>query len=171
MAWHEDIVECLFVQQISLVTYVPDSSLDRVVTLLEKSSWCEVVYATREEEAVGIAAGAYAAGRRASTFMQSSGLGNCIGALTSLCIPYRIPLPLFINLRGDLDEEIPVQVLMGRSVRPILDTIGIPNFAVEKADEVTTKTLGALKLCYASRSPVAICVTRLLHGGKTLGAL
>ena len=171
MAWYDDIVECLAVQEISLVTYVPDSSLDSVVTLLEKSSWCEVVHATREEEAVGIAAGAYAAGRRASTFMQSSGLGNCIGALTSLCIPYRIPLPLFMNLRGDLDEEIPVQVLMGRSARPILDTIGIPNFVVDKTDEVLPKTLGALKLCYASRNPVAICLPRQLHGGKTLGTV
>ena len=76
-----------------------------------------------------------------------------------------------MNLRGDLDEEIPVQVLMGRSARPILDTIGIPNFVVDKTDEVLPKTLGALKLCYASRHPVAICLTRQLHGGKTLGTV
>ena len=97
-------MRCLKDSDISLITYVPDVNISQATQLMEQDPTFHVVSATREEEAIGIAAGAYAAGRNAAVFMQSSGFGNSINALASLCIPYRIPLPLFINLRGQMDE-------------------------------------------------------------------
>ena len=104
MNWAETIVQALKDSEISLIAFVPDISIHQVTKLLEEDDYFHVVAATREEEAIGIACGAYAAGRKAAVFMQSSGFGNCINAIASLCIPYRIPLPMFINLRGEVDE-------------------------------------------------------------------
>jgi len=47
---------------------------------------------TREEEGVGICAGAALSGRKPAIFVQSSGVGNMINALLSLTDFYRLPL-------------------------------------------------------------------------------
>ncbi len=166
MNWAETIVDCLKGADVSLIAFVPDVSIDRVTSLMEADDYFRVVAATREEEAIGIAAGAYAAGRNAAVFMQSSGFGNCINALASLCLPARVPLPMFINLRGEVGEFNIAQVAMGRATPPILDTLGIPRYTLDSEDRLALRVSGALKLCYAARQPLALCMTPLLHGGK-----
>jgi sulfopyruvate decarboxylase alpha subunit len=164
--WAQVLVQCLKEGQVSLIAYVPDNSIVQVTRLLEADPFFHVVAATREEEAIGIAAGAYAAGRKAAVFMQSSGFGNCINAIASLCIPCRIPIPLFINLRGQLGEFNIAQVAMGRSTRPVLDILGLPHYTPLSLDGLERTVSGALELCYASHQPLALCLTPELHGGK-----
>ena len=166
MAWNDIIVQGLKDWDISLAAYVPDVSIDRVTRLIESDPFFRLVAATREEEAVGVAVGAYATGRNAAVFMQSSGFGNSINAIASLCIPARTPIPIFLNLRGGPGEFNIAQVPMGRAVRPILDTLGLVHFTLEDEYRMAEVVSGALKLCYANRQPVAICLTQLLHGGK-----
>ena len=166
MGWAECIVDCLKGGDVSLIAYVPDISIDQVRKLLEADPFFHVVPATREEEAIGIAAGAYAVGRNAAVFMQSSGFGNCVNAIASLCIPYRIPIPLFINLRGEPGEFNIAQVAMGRATRPILDVLGLIHHTLTTDRDMDRIVTGALQLCYASRQPLAVCLTPLLHGGK-----
>ena len=166
MTWAHDLVHCLKDSEISLIAYVPDVSIYQVTQLMEDDPYFHVVSATREEEAIGIASGAYAVGRNAAVFMQSSGFGNCINAIASLCIPCRLPLPMFINLRGEVDEFNIAQVPMGRTTRPILDVLSIPYYTLDNPDIMPRLVSGALKLCYASRQPLAFCMTPLLHGGR-----
>ncbi len=150
----------------SLVVYVPDISIHQVTRLIDEDDYFHLVSATREEEAIGIASGAYAVGRNSAVFMQSSGFGNCINALASLCIPCRIPIPMFINMRGEVGEFNIAQVAMGRATRPILDVLGLPYYTLDTVDRLDQQVSGALQLCYASRQPLALCLTPMLHGGK-----
>jgi sulfopyruvate decarboxylase alpha subunit len=166
MTWADTIVDSLKENNVSLIAYVPDISIHQVTKLMEQDPYFHVVSATREEEAIGIASGAYAAGRNAAVFMQSSGFGNCINAIASLCIPARIPIPMFINLRGEVGEFNIAQVAMGRSTRPILDILGIPHYTLDSDDRLQQRVSGAIKLCYSSRQPLAMCLTPMLHGGK-----
>ncbi|MCH8225106.1 MAG: decarboxylase [Chloroflexi bacterium] len=166
MTWAESIVQALKNWNTSLIAYVPDISIDQVTSLIDADPFFHLVSATREEEAIGIAVGAYAVGRNAAVFMQSSGFGNSVNALASLCVPYRTPIPLFINLRGGAGEFNIAQVAMGRTTRPILDLLGMVHFTLEDEYKMDLILDGALKLCHASRQPVAICLTQLLHGGK-----
>ena len=166
MNWAETIVTALKESQTSLVAYVPDISIDRVTKLIEEDDYFHLVSATREEEAIGIASGAYAVGQRSAVFMQSSGFGNCVNALASLCIPCRIPIPMFINMRGEIGEFNIAQVAMGRATRPILDVLGITHYMLDSDDRLMQRVSGALTLCHASRQPLAFCMTPLLHGGK-----
>jgi sulfopyruvate decarboxylase subunit alpha len=166
MTWAQDLVSCLKGADVSLIAYVPDISIYQATQLMEEDPYFRVVPATREEEAIGIAAGSYAVGRNAAVFMQSSGFGNCVNAIASLCIPCRIPVPLFINLRGQLDEFNIAQVAMGRATRPVLDVLGLPYYTLEEPATLERTVTGALKLCYASRQPLAFCMTPMLHGGK-----
>ena len=125
MGWAETMVQALKESDTSLIAYVPDISIHQVTSLIEEDPFFHLVSATREEEAIGIAVGAHAVGRNAAVFMQSSGFGNCINAVASLCIPARTPIPFFINLRGEIGEFNIAQTAMGRATRPILDTFGI----------------------------------------------
>ena len=166
MGWAETILMALKESETSLVVYVPDISIHQVTKLIDDDDYFHLVSATREEEAIGIASGAYAVGRNSAVFMQSSGFGNCLNALASLCIPCRIPIPMFINMRGEVGEFNIAQVAMGRATRPILDVLGIPHYTLDSDDRLMQRVSGALTLCHASRQPLALCMTPLLHGGK-----
>lgn len=80
---------------------------------------------TREEEGVGICAGAALAGKRPAMFIQSSGVGNMLNALLSLTGFYGLPLALFISHRGIYNEKIDAQVPMGKHLASILEAAGI----------------------------------------------
>ena len=166
MNWAETIVKTLKDWDISLIAYVPDISIHQVTSIIDQDPFFRLVSSTREEEAIGVAVGSYAAGRNAAVFMQSSGFGNSVNALASLCIPARIPIPMFINLRGGAGEFNISQVTMGRAVRPILDQLGLVHFTLEDDRNMDKILDGAMKLCYANRQPLAVCLTQLLHGGK-----
>jgi sulfopyruvate decarboxylase alpha subunit len=168
MGWAETLVQSLKETNTTLIAYVPDINIARATSLMEEDPFFRVVSATREEEAIGIAVGAYAVGQYSAVFMQSSGFGNTINAVASLCIPCRTPVPLFINLRGDLGEFNIAQGAMGRATRPIMDILGITHYTLNDEHRMDTVVKGAVALCRASRQPVAICLTPLLHGGKSV---
>src|SRR4051812_30723613 len=117
------------------VVYVPDNPLSHVLRVFgQQFRDVRLLLATREEEAFGIAAGLYLGGRRPTVMLQSSGLGNSLNALTSLLMPYQIPVLMVISMRGDAGEWNAAQVPMGRAVRGIFESIGVPHVTVESAD-------------------------------------
>ena len=166
MDWADTVVESLKSNQLHIVSYVPDKVTWRVLSKLESDPTFRVVPATREDEAIGIVAGAYAANRRGAVFMQSSGLGNCVNALGSLCIPFRVPMPMFISVRGELGEFNMAQVPVGKAVGPILDTLGLQHFALSRKEDLSEILDGAIKLTFAGRLPVGVLFSTLLTGGK-----
>lgn len=90
--------------------------------------------ATREDEALGIATGAYLAGRKPIVLMQNSGLGNSINTLASLEILYRIPILLLISWRGYKGKDAPEHLVMGKSTVRLLGDIGVPVQVVSKGE-------------------------------------
>jgi sulfopyruvate decarboxylase subunit beta len=80
---------------------------------------------TREEEGVGICAGAALSGRLPAMFIQSSGIGNMINALLSLTAFYELPLALFVSRRGVYNEKIEAQMPVGQRLPAILAGAGI----------------------------------------------
>jgi sulfopyruvate decarboxylase subunit beta len=90
---------------------------------------------TREEEGVGISAGAALSGRRPAVFVQSSGIGNMMNALLSLTVFYELPLAIFISQRGVYKERIKAQVPMGQRLPGILRSAGIPYSTISTSDD------------------------------------
>ncbi|MEX2599336.1 MAG: thiamine pyrophosphate-binding protein [Dehalococcoidia bacterium] len=166
MAWPETIVQCLKERDVWLVSYVPDAISWNVLSKLENDPAFKVVPAASEEECVGIACGAYAGNKRGAVFMQSSGFGNTVNALAQLPVPYKIPVPLFIGMRGGLGEFNAIQVPAARAIPAILDALYIQHYAPHREDEVEKVVGGALDLCYASREPVGILLYSSLTGAK-----
>lgn len=90
---------------------------------------------TREEEGVGISAGAALAGKRPAMFVQSSGIGNMINALLSLTGFYELPLSIFISLRGHYKEKIAAQFPMGQRLPEILKGAGIRHSLINTGND------------------------------------
>ena len=101
---------------------VPCSLVGSVIAALEPHGW---IAETREDAALGLAAGAALAGRRPVVLMQNSGLGVSINALGSLQLLYRIPTLLVITWRGEDGHDAPEHLVMGQAMSTILDAIGL----------------------------------------------
>lgn len=80
----------------------------------------------REDNAVGVAAGAALAGRFPVVIIQNSGLGQSVNALASLVVPYRLGMLLIVSLRGTGPDPTQENLVMGRLTAPLLDGLGIP---------------------------------------------
>lgn len=113
---------------IDFAASVPCVNLQELLAMIGSDPEIIHLPVTREEEGVGICAGAWMGGRRAALLMQNSGLGNCINALASLDMLYGIPLLMIISHRGGAGEPIVAQVPMGRLTVPLLDALAIRHF-------------------------------------------
>ncbi len=145
---------------IDLVTSVPCVNLEELLDLIESDGEITHIPVTREEEGIGICAGAYLGGANPAIVMQNSGLGNSINALASLDLLYRIPLLMILSHRGDLGERISAQVPMGQLTPGLLDSLGIPRYSPMPAD-VDKIITGAWTLAKTSGLPVAILLGEL----------
>jgi len=81
--WPAAIHRALKAQRVRQVSYVPDAGHKRLIELCHADKDMAAVPLTTEEEGIALAAGAWLGGERAALLMQSSGVGNCINALTS----------------------------------------------------------------------------------------
>lgn len=110
---------------VNFFTGVPDSILGGIIAeLMIRGVY---VPAVREDEAIGIAAGAYMAGRVPAVLMQNSGLGTCLNTLTSLNLIYRQPCLLMVSWRGHDRGDAPEHRVMGEAMLQLLDTVRIPH--------------------------------------------
>jgi sulfopyruvate decarboxylase alpha subunit len=86
---------------------------------------------SKEEEGVGICAGAYLAGAKPAMLVQSSGTGNMVNALCSLTKTYELPLPILVSWRGVYKEEIPAQIPLGKRLPKVLEALDIDYCIIE----------------------------------------
>ena len=110
-------------------TGVPDSGLKSFIKEIHKSEF-EHIPATNEGQAIGIAVGAELVGMKSCVYLQNSGIGNCINALTSLCIPHDIHPLLIVGHR----HTLPQHEVMGRVDKQMLDLIGYSNYIIVDGD-------------------------------------
>src|ERR1700681_2773562 len=169
-AWSDVVVETLKANDVRLAVYVPDKILIPVIDGVRADPFFTALCATREEEAVGICAGAWMGGMRSILMMQTSGFGNVPNALASLAVTYQIPVVLLISERGALGEFNAGQVWSSRVVAPVCAALGIPHHAIERLDDVAFILDRSIKQAIATQSPAALVLSPLLTGRKAFAA-
>ena len=167
--WSGTMIKCFTERGIRLVTYVPDKVLIPLIDGFRAHPGVTAFSATREEEAVGIAAGASLGGAPSAVLMQSSGFGNTPNALASLVVPYQLPVMLVISERGVLGEFNAVQVPISRVIRPALDALGIQHVTLERDDEVEFLVTRSVHQAHRTQQPAALILSPRLTGGKMEG--
>src|SRR5262249_14898318 len=132
--WPGDIHRAIKSQRVRQISYVPDAGHKRLIELCHADRGMTSVPLTTEEEGVGLAAGAWLGGERSALLMQSSGVGNCINALT-LSANCGFPLLMLVTLRGEWGEFNPWQIPMGQATPDALRLAGVRTLRLERPDE------------------------------------
>ncbi|MFN2450610.1 MAG: thiamine pyrophosphate-binding protein [Candidatus Baltobacteraceae bacterium] len=168
--WSDIVLHTLKANNVRLVVYVPDKILIPVLDGVRSDPFFTAVVATREEEGVGICAGAWMGGTRSVLLMQTSGFGNTPNALASLGVAYQIPIVLLISERGALGEFNAGQVWSSRVVAPVCAALGIPHHVIERLEDVEFMLDRSIIQAIATQSPAALVLSPLLTGGKVFAA-
>jgi len=109
---------------------VPDSTLKKFIARgLELK---KIIIATREEEAIGIAAGMSLANSASLVFMQNAGFANSISTITSLVQLYSIPIIFLIGWRGYLPNDAPEHTKIGKIQPSLLKLVGFKSKIVKE---------------------------------------
>ncbi len=114
---------------------------------------------TREEEGIGVAAGAWLGGRKPAIIMQSSGIGNSLNALLSLNFTYSIPLLLLISHRGVEREKIEAQRGMGNALTNLLKAAGVHYYELSDLSEIGPTLSEASDHAWTKKQPVAVILS------------
>ncbi len=145
---------------IRLMSALPETWLAHLIRMAEEDPEVRLVRVAKEEEAVGLSAGAHLAGVRSAMLMQNHGFLAAVNGIVSFAHLYKIPLLMLISHRGGFGERDPWQTEGGRVTEPVLRALGIPYERLEEPGHVDRRVRQAQTLAESSLAPVALLLTR-----------
>ena len=122
---------------------VPDSTIKHFIDQGLKQN--KILIATREEEAIGIAAGMSLflehseeiiskSQSNSLVFMQNAGFANSISTITSLVQLYQIPMIFLIGWRGFLENDAPEHTKIGKIQPKLLQALSLQSMILNEKD-------------------------------------
>ena len=145
---------------VRLFSALPETWLVHLIRMAEEDSEMTLVRLAKEEEGVGISAGAHLAGVKSAMLMQNHGFLASVNGIVSCAQLYRIPLLMFISHRGEFGERDPWQTEGGGVTEHVLDALRIPYTRLETPDHVAHRMRKAQTLAYSASRPVALLMCR-----------
>ena len=120
---------------------VPDSTIKHFIDQGLKQN--KILIATREEEAIGIAAGMSLflehpgeiiskSQSNSLVFMQNAGFANSISTITSLVQLYQIPMIFLIGWRGFLENDAPEHTKIGKIQPKLLQALSLQSIVLDE---------------------------------------
>jgi sulfopyruvate decarboxylase subunit alpha len=158
------IVTDLVENEVEFVTTVPCKQLSGVIQEIDDSESIYHIPANKEDEGMGLCAGAYMGGKRPAIIMQNTAIGVTINTLVTLTQFYRMPLPMLISFRGELGEPVACQVEMAVHTKALLAQLHIPTYHLHKEEDVEEFDR-ILKYTFMCNKPVAVLTDASFWGG------
>ena len=149
---------------IDFVATLPDEKMLEVIRAVERDEQLKHVPLCREEEGIGICAGAYLAGKKTAIIMQNAGFLNSCNALTTTSLQLQIPILMLIYYAGDIGDR--GFTTLGSVTEPVLQAMGFRSYVLRKPDEIDETLAGAQILADDSKKPVAVLLTKSVLGVK-----
>ena len=165
MSVNDVIMDALKANNVGFVTTVPCKQLAGVIEKIDQSKDMIHVPSNREDEGMGLCAGAFMGGRRPAIIMQNTAIGVTINALTTLIQYYRIPLPMLISYRGEIGEPVACQVEMAVHTKALLAQLNIPTYHFHKAEDAEELS-SILNHAYMARKPAAVLMDATFWKGQ-----
>jgi sulfopyruvate decarboxylase subunit alpha len=154
------VFDALKAVDVRLVSALPETWLVHLIRMSEEDPEVTLVRLAKEEEGVGISAGAHLAGVKSAMLMQNHGFLASINGIVSCAQLYKIPLLMLISYRGDLGELDPWQTQGGLVTLPVLRALGIPSYPLTDPVTVAKTVRQAQTLAESALTPVALLLTR-----------
>jgi len=153
---YQSLKEC----DVRLVSALPETWLVHLIRMADEDPETILVRLAKEEEGVGISAGAHFSGVKSAMLMQNHGFLASINGIVSFAHLYKIPLLMLISYRGSFGERDPWQTQGGNATEPVLRALGIPYFFLDNVDTVKKRIRHAQTLAESSLQPVAVLLMR-----------
>jgi sulfopyruvate decarboxylase subunit alpha len=147
---------------IDFIASLPDEKMLELIRAVERDRDIIHVPLCREEEGIGICAGAYLAGRKTAIIMQNAGFLNSCNALTTTSLQFQIPLLMLIYYAGDIGDR--GFTTLGAVTEPVLQAMGFRSFVLRDGKAVDETLRGAQILVDDSKRPVAVLLTKPVLG-------
>ena len=149
---------------IDFIATLPDEKMLELIRAVEKDTEIRHVPLCREEEGIGICAGAYLAGRKTAIIMQNAGFLNSCNALTTTSLQFQIPILMLIYYAGDRGDR--GFTMLGSVTEPVLKAMGFRTYVLRSPDEIDEILGDAQILADDSKRPVAVLLTKAVLGVK-----
>ena len=143
---------------INLVASVPDINMLQLINLLYEDKEITHVPVGREEEGIGVCAGAHLAGKQTAMLMQNGGLLNSCNGLTTTALQFGVPVLLLVYYAGDMGDN--AFHMVGLVTEPVLQGLGIKYTVMRDPAKVKQDIGGAVVAAMSSKRPVALLLTR-----------
>jgi len=154
------IYESLKAVGVGVCSALPETWLVHLIRMAEDDPDMTLVRLAKEEEGVGISAGAHLAGVKSAMLMQNHGFLASINGIVSCAQLYRIPLLMLISHRGEFGERDPWQTEGGGVTEHLLDALRIPCAQLTSREDVPRKIAKAQTLAHSASRPVALLLGR-----------
>jgi sulfopyruvate decarboxylase subunit alpha len=145
---------------VGLMSALPETWLVHLIRMAEEDPEMILVRLAKEEEGVGISAGAHLAGMKSAMLMQNHGFLASINGIVSCAQLYRIPLLMLISHRGEFGERDPWQTEGGGVTEELLRALRIPFARLEDPSHVAVQIRKAETLAQSANRPVALLLCR-----------
>ncbi|MGD9293385.1 MAG: sulfopyruvate decarboxylase subunit alpha [Roseobacter sp.] len=164
MSISSKIVDDFVAEGVDFITTVPCKQLAGVIDEVEARPEIYHIPSNKEDEGMGLCAGAFMGGKKPAIIMQNTAIGVTINTLATLTQYYRMPLPMLISYRGELREPVACQVEMAVHTKALLSQMLIPTYHFHKeADAAELPEI--LKYTFMCNKPVAILTDASFWGG------
>ena len=145
---------------VRLLSALPETWLVHLIRMADDDPEMILVRLAKEEEGVGISAGAHFAGVKSAMLMQNHGFLASINGIVSFAHLYKIPLLMLISYRGSFGERDPWQTQGGNVTEALLRVMGVPYSFLDAVETVAKRIGQAQTLAESSLQPVALLLTR-----------
>ena len=164
MSVNDQIVDSLVRNKVEFVTTVPCKQLAGVIEGIENNKSIMHVPSNKEDEGMGLCAGAFMGGKHPAIIMQNTALGVTFNTLVSLTQFYNMPLPMIISYRGEIGERVAIQAEMAVHTKALLAQMNIQTYHFHKPEDVEELD-SILNHTYMTRKPTAILTDSNFWGG------
>jgi len=154
------ITDALVAAGVDLVATLPEGNFQPLIASIAADSRLTHVPLAREEEGVGICAGAYLGGKRPALVIMNAGFLDSTNALATLNLMGGIPLLLLIGYSGGPSEFLWMHSQIGVVTEPVLRAMGIVYEVADKLSDVTAQIFDAHMLTSITMRPVALVLNK-----------
>lgn len=155
----ERIVRALVRAGVEVAASLPDSWLSSVIERIDAEPTIRHVRVTREDDGVGLCAGASLGGKRAVLVCQNAGLLLSANALAGYGLHHQLPFLVLAVYRGSYEDRFHYQMYKGQVTEPVLAALDLSCNLVERIDQVGLIE-DAVRQSSLQRRPVVVLLRR-----------
>jgi sulfopyruvate decarboxylase subunit alpha len=150
---------------VTLSAALPDDWVAPLITLLDEDDTMTSVRVSREPEIIGICSGCFFGGVKSVGIMGATGFLTCVSEICTLNMRHQIPLFLIVSMRGRLYDPQVFQEVQGRTLLPVIETLGLPYLILDVPSKV--RLLGrAYEHARLQKRPLVVCLSKALVTGE-----